>query len=50
MSCTGCLDAKTYPGILIDMCWDDAGEVSRKSYMVEVQDGRETVSEVLPAN
>tara|TARA_R110002012_G_scaffold98166_9_gene235665 strand:- start:13496 stop:14632 length:1137 start_codon:yes stop_codon:yes gene_type:complete len=45
-----CLDAKTYPGVLIDMCWDDAGEVSRKSYMVEVQDGRETVSEVLPAN
>ncbi|MCA0044886.1 ABC transporter substrate-binding protein [Celeribacter litoreus] len=45
-----CLDADEYPGVLIDMCWDDTGEVSRESYMVEVVDGREQVSEVLPAN
>lgn len=45
-----CLDAEKYPGVLIDMCWDDTGEVSRDSYMVEVVDGREQVSEVLPAN
>ncbi|WP_417279048.1 ABC transporter substrate-binding protein [Celeribacter sp.] len=45
-----CLDAEEYPGVLIDMCWDDTGEVSRESYMVEVVDGQEQVSEVLPAN
>ncbi|WP_226550181.1 ABC transporter substrate-binding protein [Celeribacter naphthalenivorans] len=45
-----CLDAEEYPGVLIDMCWDDTGEVSRESYMVEVVNGQEQVSEVLPAN
>ena len=45
-----CLDAEEYPGVLIDMCWDDTGEVSRASYMVEVVNGQEQVSEVLPAN
>lgn len=45
-----CLDAATYPGVLVDMCWDDAGEVSRESYLVEVRDGAEVVSEILPAN
>ncbi|WP_434287767.1 ABC transporter substrate-binding protein [Celeribacter sp. SCSIO 80788] len=45
-----CLDADDHPGVLIDMCWDDTGEVSRESYMVEVVDGHEEVSEVLPAN
>lgn len=45
-----CLDAATYPGVLVDMCWDDDGEVSRESYLVEVQNGAEVVSEILPAN
>lgn len=45
-----CLDAATYPGVLVDMCWDENGEVSRESYLVEVRNGAEVVSEILPAN
>ena len=34
-----CLDAATHPGILMDACWDDTGEMSRASFLVEVVDG-----------
>lgn len=45
-----CLDAAAHPGVLVDICWDDTGEVSRPSYLVEVVEGHEVVSDILPAN
>lgn len=45
-----CLPADQYPNILLDICWDETGEVSRPSFMVEVQDGSPVVIERLPAN
>ena len=44
------LTAAENPGILIDISWDDTGEVSRESYLVEVDDGKQIVKDVLPAN
>ena len=45
-----CLDAATYPGVLMDVCWDDSGEMSRGSFLVEVVDGKQQITKVLPAN
>lgn len=45
-----CLDAKTYPGVLMDSCWDDTGELSRESFLVQIIDGAQKVTKVLPAN
>ena len=45
-----CLDAKTYPGVLMDVCWDETGEMSRASFLVEVVDGKQQISKLLPAN
>lgn len=44
-----CLPAAEYPGVLIDTCWDDTGEMSRASFMVEVQDGESIVLSEVPA-
>ncbi|TKT76194.1 ABC transporter substrate-binding protein [Aquamicrobium sp. LC103] len=44
------LKAAENPGILIDISWDETGEVSRESYLVEVKDGKQTVKATLPAN
>ncbi len=45
-----CLEAAEYPGVLMDVCWDDTGELSRESFLVEVVDGAQTISKTLPAN
>ncbi|WP_372604671.1 ABC transporter substrate-binding protein, partial [Actibacterium sp.] len=45
-----CLDAETHPGVLMDLCWDDTGELSRASFLVEVVDGKQTITKLLPAN
>tara|TARA_R110002124_G_scaffold11573_4_gene54813 strand:+ start:18662 stop:19789 length:1128 start_codon:yes stop_codon:yes gene_type:complete len=45
-----CLEAAEYPGVLMDVCWDDTGELSRESFLVEVVDGAQTISQTLPAN
>lgn len=45
-----CLDAATYPGVLMDLCWDDTGELSRASFLVEVVDGKQSITKLLPAN
>jgi branched-chain amino acid transport system substrate-binding protein len=42
--------ASEHPGILIDVSWDDTGELSRESYLVEVEDGKQVVTATLPAN
>ncbi len=44
------LTADENPGILIDISWDDTGEVSRESYLVEVEGGKQVVKATLPAN
>ncbi len=38
------------PGILMDVSWDDTGEMSRESFFVEVQDGKQIIKAVLPPN
>jgi branched-chain amino acid transport system substrate-binding protein len=45
-----CLDAATYPGVLMDVCWDDTGEISRESFLVEVVDGEQVITHALAAN
>jgi branched-chain amino acid transport system substrate-binding protein len=36
------------PGILIEASWDDAGEIDRVSFLVEVKGGKQIVSKILP--
>jgi branched-chain amino acid transport system substrate-binding protein len=43
-----CYSAKDNPGILMDVCWDDKGDLDRESFMVTVKDGKGVVSETLP--
>lgn len=38
------------PGVLMDIAWDDKGEVSRESFLIEVVDGKTVVKETLPFN
>ena len=38
------------PGVLMDTCWDENGELSRESFMVEVKDGKQVVVATVPAN
>lgn len=45
-----CLDAATHPGVLMDVCWDDTGEMSRESFLVEVVDNAQKITKSLPAN
>lgn len=45
-----CLKADEYPGILLDTCWDDTGELSRESFMIEVKDGKQVVTDTVAAN
>jgi branched-chain amino acid transport system substrate-binding protein len=37
-----------YPGILMDVKFDDKGDLDRESYLVEVKNGRQVVTETLP--
>lgn len=45
-----CLKADKYPGMLLDTCWDDHGEMSRPSFMVQVKGGAPVVIGTVPAN
>lgn len=45
-----CLDAAENPGVLMDTCWDETGEMSRASFLVEVVDGAQKITQTLPAN
>ncbi len=44
------LKAADCPGVLIDVAWDETGEMARESFFVEVQDGKQVVKAVLPPN
>jgi branched-chain amino acid transport system substrate-binding protein len=45
-----CLKAADYPHIMLDTCWDDRGEMSRPSFMVQVKDSKAVVIGTVPAN
>lgn len=43
-----CFSAKETPGVLMDLCFDDKGDIDRDSFLVEVRDGKQVVVETLP--
>jgi branched-chain amino acid transport system substrate-binding protein len=40
---------KQHPGILLDVSFDDKGDMDRESFMVEVKGGHQVVTDTLPA-
>jgi len=44
------LTAADHPGILMDVSWDETGEMHRESFFVEVENGKQVVKAILPAN
>lgn len=44
------LTAKECPGVLMDASWDENGEMSRESFFVQVEGGKQTVKDILPPN
>lgn len=45
-----CLPVAKHPKMLLDTCWDDRGEMSRPSFMVQVKSGSPVVIGTVPAN
>jgi branched-chain amino acid transport system substrate-binding protein len=43
-----CFTVKQHPGILLDACYDDKGDIDRESFMVEVKNGKGEVVATLP--
>jgi len=43
------LSAKEYPGVLLDVTFDDNGDLDRESFMTTVQNGKQVVTATLPA-
>jgi branched-chain amino acid transport system substrate-binding protein len=43
-----CFSAKQHPGLLMDVCFDDKGDIDRESFLVEVKGGKQIVVETLP--
>ncbi len=43
-----CFNVKDHPGILLDVCFDDKGDIDRESFLVEVKDGKQVVTSTLP--
>ena len=43
-----CFSAKQHPGVLLDVCFDDKGDLDRESFLVEVKNGRPEVIATLP--
>ena len=42
------VSAKQYPGVLMDVSFDDKGDLDRESYLVEVKNGHQVVTQTLP--
>ena len=36
------------PGILIEATWDETGEIDRISFLAEIKDGKQIITETLP--
>ena len=45
----GSFSVKQYPGILLDVTFDDKGDMDRESFLVEVKGGHQVVVDTLPA-
>lgn len=43
-----CFSAKANPGLFLDVCYDDKGDIDRESFLVEVKDGKQVVVGTLP--
>lgn len=43
------VSAAKYPGVLMDVSYNDKGDLDRESFIVEVRNGKQEVKEVLPA-
>ncbi len=43
-----CFTAKQHPGLLMDVCYDDKGDIDRESFLVEVKNGKQEVVATLP--
>ncbi len=43
-----CFSAKQHPGLLMDVCFDDKGDIDRESFLVEVKGGKQVVVQTLP--
>jgi branched-chain amino acid transport system substrate-binding protein len=43
-----CFSTKQHPGILMDVCFDDKGDLDRESFLVEVKNGDPVVTTTLP--
>jgi branched-chain amino acid transport system substrate-binding protein len=43
------IEAKKQPGIIMDVSFDEKGDLDRESYLVQVKNGRQEVIQVLPA-
>lgn len=42
------VSAKKYPGVIMDVAFDDKGDIDRESFLVEVKNGRQEVIATLP--
>jgi branched-chain amino acid transport system substrate-binding protein len=42
------LSAAKHPGVIMDMSFDDKGDIDRESFIVEARDGKQAVKEVVP--
>jgi branched-chain amino acid transport system substrate-binding protein len=42
------LCVKDHPGVLLDVKFDDKGDIDRESFLVEVKNGRQEITKVLP--
>ncbi|MCZ7566211.1 MAG: ABC transporter substrate-binding protein [Burkholderiales bacterium] len=43
-----CYKTAEHPGLLMDVCFDDKGDIDRESFLVEVKGGKQVVVETLP--
>jgi branched-chain amino acid transport system substrate-binding protein len=43
------VSAAKYPGVLMDVSYNDKGDLDRESFIVEVRNGKQEVKEILPA-
>ena len=43
-----CLSAREHAGLLMDVCFDNKGDLDRDSFLVEVKNGQQIVTETLP--
>jgi branched-chain amino acid transport system substrate-binding protein len=43
------ISAKKHPGVIMDVSFDEKGDLDRESFLVEVKNGRQSVVATLPA-